>query len=121
MSIPSPATEFQLSLFFVQSATGEEGNVRKFIYRGEEIQPTVNVKLPETDRELATTDTGDAKPNNRPIVAELDPKQLEQYGVSNFNWRQAESDLMQMREALDEEKQRRDLKKQELREKEKNW
>lgn len=102
-----------------ESATGEEGNVRKFIYREEEIQPTVNVKLPETDRELATTDTGDAKPNNRPIVAELDPKQLVQHGVSNFNWRQAESDLIQMRVALDEEKQRRDLKKQELREKEK--
>lgn len=119
MSIPSPATEFQLSLFFVQSATGEERNVRKFIYRGEEIQPTVNVKLPETDRELAATDTGDAKPNNRPIVAELDPKQLVQHGVSNFNWRQAESDLIQMRVALDEEKQRRDLKKQELREMEK--
>ena len=49
-----------------------------------------------------------------------DVRQLEQCGdISAFNWRQASSDVLQMREALDEEKHRRDVKKRELREREK--
>ena len=49
-----------------------------------------------------------------------DVRKLEQCGdISTFNWRQDSNDLLQMREALDEEKQRRDVKKRELREREK--
>ncbi|KAJ7374758.1 hypothetical protein OS493_005106 [Desmophyllum pertusum] len=47
-----------------------------------------------------------------------DSKQIEQGSDANNNWRQVQSDVGQMRQALDKEKCVRNIRKQELREKE---
>ena len=47
-----------------------------------------------------------------------DSKQLDQGTNANFNWLQAHSDVSQMRQALEEEKAVRNIRKQELRQKE---
>ena len=80
--------------------------------------PTTESESPATDKGLASPVARHAKLDSLPRTEDRDSEQGVQESDATFNWRVMENDVTQMRQELDEEKRVRNIKKTELREKE---
>ncbi|XP_020603118.1 cAMP-dependent protein kinase catalytic subunit-like isoform X2 [Orbicella faveolata] len=77
--------------------------------------PIVNTTKPVIERK--TEEAGSVNTSEIPTEKQ-DSKQMKEGSDENNSWRQVQSDVAQMRQALDDEKRARNIRKQELRQKE---